>query len=133
MRPMGGPASFYLPSNFNSGESAGSSDPSRVTNNVSPRLSLQTYLSGSNTNPGYAYGTFIPLLDRGSWFARFKYPYTVPMAASSPNTVPATWKNNVQWINPERRMRLKGLVTNLPGVDTSQLDAIQTYLGNAQG
>ena len=124
-------AAFWLPTNFNSFMS--SSDASRVPQTVIRRTDHKTYPSGSAVNPGYAYGTFIPLQDRGAGLQRFMMPYTIPMFATRYNTVAPYWKNNVQWINPQRSMRLKGLTNVVPGIDTSQLDAIQTYLGNAQG
>ena len=132
MRPMNtAPNGFWTPNGFNPVMSGMA--PDRVPVTVRLRTNHQTYPSGSPNNPGYAYGTFIPLRDCGSWFARFQFPYTVPVPATRSNTIPIVWKNDTQWINPNRSMRMKGLTTVVPGIDTSQIDAIQAYLGHAQG
>jgi hypothetical protein len=123
--------SYWTPHNFNPEMS--SADASRVPQAVRVSRNLVTYPSGSPNNPGYAYGTFIPQTDRGMGLVRFMSPYTVPVGATALNTIPLTYKNDVQWINPTRQLRIKGLTTEIPGIDTSQLDAIQAYLGNAQG
>lgn len=121
------PAEFWTPLNFQP------YPMNRVPLSTSVSRDHKTYPSGSPNNPGYAYGTFLPLEDVGLWFHRFLAPYTIPVSANGVNTIPMSWNNSEQWINPGRALRLKGLTTQVPGIDTRGLDAIQTYLGNAQG
>ncbi len=112
-----------------------SGDPSRVPVTVNARTSLETYPSGSAINPGYAYGTFIPLFQHGTGLGlkRFAFPYTVPVNPNAINTVPLKYNNTTAWINPQRSLRMKGQTDSIPGNDYSRLDQIQQYLANALG
>ena len=129
MRPTTNWATFQ-PANFNPQMS--SSAPSRTPISELVGRDSRTYPSGSAVN---AYGTFLPLFQHGTGLglSRFRFPYTVAQGANAVNTVQIKYANKVAWINPNRSLRMKGLTELVPGIDTSQLDAIQQYLGNAQG
>lgn len=109
-------------------------DPSLVPASVTVSRNNRTYPSGSRINPGYAYGTFLPLIgDIRVALQRFMYPYTVPVASNKFNQVRIKTNTQTQWINPLRALKMKGLTTSVPGVDHSGDTATQRYLGNAQG
>lgn len=92
-----------------------------------------TYPGGSPINPGYGYGTWIPLTDFNVGMARWLKPYTTPVGPTGYNTIPAKWNNNTQWIDPTAAMRYRGTLTDVPVVDLTASQAIQQYLANAKG
>jgi hypothetical protein len=88
----------------------------------------RTYPSGSDINPGYAYGTYIPLFTARLGLERFQHPYTIPLAGSQVRM----WAKGgtLAVVDSRRRLRQKGLSDVVPGIDWTQINQVQALLAN---
>jgi hypothetical protein len=105
---------------------------SRVPNSTNNRLTYATRLVPNPTNPGYAYGTPIPLTQPKLGLVRWYAPYTLPVGKTFSNQVPM--KAQVQGVTMDvtRQQRIPGQVTNVVGYDYSAVGFIQQKLAQTK-
>ena len=106
-------------------------DPNLVPRSVVVSRDHQTYLAGSNVNPGYGYGTFIPLFTQRLGLKRWGYPYTLPAAPNGLNQIKTHWNNSTVWGDSTNVLRIKGPTTAVPGVPVNYNDPMATRLANS--
>ncbi len=105
---------------------------SHLPHSTENRLSQQTHLVDNPTNPGYAYGTVIPLTATKVGLVRWYLPWTIPVAKTFHNGIRMRPQIHGVTMDPTRRQRVLGSVTNVPGRDYSGVHAIQARLAAAR-
>jgi len=79
-------------------------------------------------NPGYAYNTYIPLFTYRLGMECFKHPRTIPMLGSLVHIYMKT--GEYARVDPNKRLKQKGIVGTIPGFDWSTVNGVQVYLAN---
>jgi hypothetical protein len=127
MRPLfAGVANGYTPQGF------APHDTQRIPASEANRMSGVTHLVPNPTNPGYAYGTVIPLNAYGVGMIRWIQPRLLPVFKTFSNQI--RMKPQIQGVTMDatRQQRIPGSVTNVPGYDYSALGAIQQKLAQTR-
>jgi hypothetical protein len=127
MRPslFAGAASGYTPTNFKPYQS-------RLPNSTAARLDGRVHPVPNPTNPGYAYGTMIPLAAKGVGMIRFQNPRTIPVGKTFSNQVPMKPQIQGVTMDPTRGARIAGSIATITGADHSGDDAYQAKLSQAR-
>ncbi len=103
---------------------------SHVPTGTAQRLDGMTHPVANPTNPGYAYGTVIPVMQsaKGMSMVRWYGMWTLPVGKNFSNQVPMKPQIQGVTMDPTRATRILGSVSNVPGYDYSGLAAIQMKL-----
>jgi len=105
-------------------------DVERLPASLRFRTSYLLHNAGSPINPGFAYGTLVPLWDCKYGIERWFNPYLLPQV--SPMMVmnkSGAWQGGGT-VDDARTLRIKGLVTDVPIYDFSTEQAIQFKAAN---
>ena len=104
-------------------------DVSRVPLSTLLRMdNVNIYPAGSDVNPGYAYGTMVPLWNLKYGIRRWYNPWTIPAVGPA---MYMNWNNDVGTMNDAATLRVKGLVDEVPTYSWDGLDEIQAKAANA--
>lgn len=126
MRPLfNGVANGYTPSGF-------TPYISRVPNSTAARMDGMVHAVPNPTNPGYAYGTLIPLTAKGVGMVRWQNPSTYPVGKTFTNQVPMKPQIQGVTMDPTRGTRISGAISYVLGADNRGLDAFQATMANAR-
>jgi hypothetical protein len=101
---------------------------SRLPASEAARLDGQTHPVPNPTNPGYAYGTAIPLTQPKVWAVRWYMPWTLPVARTFSNQIPMKPQIAGVTMDVTRGVRVPGSISTVHGGDYSALDALQAKL-----
>ena len=120
-----GAASGYSPNGF-------APYQSHTPNSTASRMDGQVHSVPNPTNPGYAYGTMIPLVAKGVGMVRWSNPRTIPQGKTFTSQVPMKAQIQGVTMDPTRAMRISGSITQIVGADHSADDAYQARLAAAR-